>query len=66
MGLSITSLIAVPIETFVSVIVIISHTVILFSASLRFVIFSSGFTMCDVAQEAAVMFLCHAIGWMFS
>ena len=54
MGLSITSLIAVPIETFLSVRVLISHTVILFSASLRFVIFSSEFNMCDVAPESAI------------
>ena len=66
MKFSVTYLIAVPIDTFFSVRVIISPTLTCVSASLRFIMFYSEFSICDVAPESAIIFRCHALSLMFS
>ena len=54
MIVSITYLIAVPIATFPPVRVIMSSVVTHVLASLRFLMFYSKFSMCDVAPESTI------------
>ena len=58
-------MIAMPIATFSLVSVLLSPTVTRASASLRFVMFSSNFTICDMALESAINVCCYDIGLIF-